>query len=157
MGRRTECGPSVTDAEGNLQSSREVFLRKPPRLWNQKWRDCRSLKSTPKHKRETVGAIFDDSHGASSPCPGDPPAVKSQGAVAFIVALLDDQAIVGLHREFGAESGKLQGGLNQNRSRLPENGAVGCAVHSVARRQDFEVQVNDERPIPCLLRNAIFG
>ena len=83
--------------------------------------------------------------------------VMSQGAVAFIVALLDDQATVGLNREFGLESGKLQGDLNQNRSRLLENGADACTFHRVRRRQDSEVQVNDERLVPRLWMNAIFG
>ena len=147
----------MTDAEGNLRSSREVFLRRLPRLPNRKWRGCRSLKLKPKHKRGTVGTIFDDSYGAGSPCPGDPPVVMSQGAVAFIVALLDDQATVGPSREFGSESGKLQGDLNQNRSRLLENGADVCTFHRVQRRQDSEVQVNDERPVSRLWTNAISG
>ena len=124
--------------------------RKLPRRWNWKRRDCWSLKSKPKHKREAVEAIFDDFYGASSPCPIEPPVVSSQGAVAFIVTLLDDQAAAGLSREFGTEQGNLQGDLNQNRSRLLENGAVACAIHSVWRRQGSEVQANDERPLPCL-------
>lgn len=71
------------------------------------------------------------------------------GAVAFIVALLDDQAAAGLGREFGAERG-ITGRLEPERVKVA--GKRSCCAHDppCGQEQGSEVQENDERSVPYL-------